>query len=637
MRCWSRGLGRGASGVLALLFVGSTCLSASAQDGAARRVELHFTPTARAQLAIWIESADGTRWATVRLTQSVSYRGVGNRPGATQMNSGWRWPFGRREGILPVWGHRRIALGGEPFPRVIFNGRVSEGNASSAGSFGEPRNTRDDYFCLSFNRALSGRDALDAVTCPTTFMSNKGRYVSDADVSVGYGEPWQNADGSGEMRRLSIGSLYPARRDAVACTSSGCGDHPDVAQFDADARRIMPELDAVTMATPAGGRAQRIVFDVPADWPNGDYVAYVEINVEGDYNSSYDDTTNPTPISPSGLWDYWAINYGYAYRGQPSVVYRAPFVLGPTGGEWSTTEPAGYGALHGEDGELRTMDGTISDNPTGAPGSGADRLRVDGSGRRLRVTVPPWDVCEQPNPPAECGRECNPGEATCGPSLICGPDATCVGLCDVPLAPGAILDIEVLNHPEERFSHQVGRLRFRVPVSPRLLASYELRVGPHPIVDAESFARALPAVEPTLERDELTVPTDGQAGDWVEVDFGGLTPESTYYVGIRALDECNAPGPLATGELTTTAIHFTTVSPCFVATAAYGSPLEDRVGVLRRFRDRHLQTNELGRALVRAYYAVGPHAAEAIRGHDTLRAAARAVLAPLVALAEWLD
>jgi hypothetical protein len=64
--------------------------------------------------------------------------------------------------------------------------------------------------------------------------------------------------------------------------------------------------------------------------------------------------------------------------------------------------------------------------------------------------------------------------------------------------------------------------------------------------------------------------------------------------------------------VTTTAITFTTVSPCFVATAAYGSPLAAEVGTFRRFRDRHLMNNALGRAFVDAYYEVGPHAAEAL-------------------------
>ena len=32
------------------------------------------------------------------------------------------------------------------------------------------------------------------------------------------------------------------------------------------------------------------MFSVPADWPDGDYVAYLEINTEGDYNAHYNAT-----------------------------------------------------------------------------------------------------------------------------------------------------------------------------------------------------------------------------------------------------------------------------------------------------------------------------------------------------------
>jgi hypothetical protein len=42
----------------------------------------------------------------------------------------------------------------------------------------------------------------------------------------------------------------------------------------------------------------------------------------------------------------------------------------------------------------------------------------------------------------------------------------------------------------------------------------------------------------------------------------------------------------------------------------------------------------VGRALVGAYYAVGPHAADVIRGSSTLRSMTRAVLRPIVALLE---
>lgn len=69
---------------------------------------------------------------------------------------------------------------------------------------------------------------------------------------------------------------------------------------------------------------------------------------------------------------------------------------------------------------------------------------------------------------------------------------------------------------------------------------------------------------------------------------------------------------------------------CFIATAAYGSYMEPEVKVLRRFRDRWLLTNGPGQWLVSQYYRYSPPAAEFIAQNDTLRAAARAALTPLV-------
>ena len=69
---------------------------------------------------------------------------------------------------------------------------------------------------------------------------------------------------------------------------------------------------------------------------------------------------------------------------------------------------------------------------------------------------------------------------------------------------------------------------------------------------------------------------------------------------------------------------------CFIATAAYGSPLEPHVQALREFRDRHLQQFALGRAFIGFYYRHSPPIADLVADHDSLRLLARAILTPVV-------
>ncbi|MCB9598922.1 MAG: hypothetical protein H6720_00945 [Sandaracinus sp.] len=609
---------------LALFLLCSLASAAHAQD---RIVEVRLTPTARAQIAIWIESPDGTFLRTLRLTEATARRGIGNRPGALQMNSGFHWPYGRREGVLPVWAHRRAAAQG-PFQRVIFQNRASEGYASRTSNDASP----DHYFCLSFNQSTTSRDALDAVTCASQFNSDKGRYATNDDVGRGYAEPFEDEGGASmEMRQLDTESLYPARRDISAV---GTYDHADAARFNTDAREVMPEIDAVTMATLAGDQARSIQLALPSEWPAGEYTIYVEVNVEGDYNDTYDPERFPTPTLGETLhWDFWAKTYGYPYRGQPSVVFAVPVQLTSQGGTFEAATPIGYGSVHGEDGELRTMDGTITDDPGAAPGSGADRLRLMGDARVV-VDVVPTAVCSGPNPPPQCFAECD-DTRPCDTGFLCEA-SQCVGLCDIEAAPSTIGDLEVELHEERSWNW--AHVRFTAPETLRPLQRYELRVSYEPFEAGDDFGSwGVEAKIASLEDEALVIPTDMLPGERIAVDLGHLQPQTRYYVGLRAVDSCGGASAPVVQEIVTTEIIFTTVSPCFVATAAYGTPMAAEIGVLRRVRDRHLRSHAFGAALVGLYYEVGPAAADVVRGDGELRAAVRTLLSPVVELARWIS
>lgn len=76
-------------------------------------------------------------------------------------------------------------------------------------------------------------------------------------------------------------------------------------------------------------------------------------------------------------------------------------------------------------------------------------------------------------------------------------------------------------------------------------------------------------------------------------------------------------------------------SRCFIATAAYGSPLDPYVKILRTFRDRYLLTNPAGRYIVSLYYYYSPPAAEKIKDHAYLRETVKIFLIPAI-MFSWI-
>ena len=76
--------------------------------------------------------------------------------------------------------------------------------------------------------------------------------------------------------------------------------------------------------------------------------------------------------------------------------------------------------------------------------------------------------------------------------------------------------------------------------------------------------------------------------------------------------------------------------PCFIATAAYGTPLAGEIETLRAVRDAFLLDNAFGTAFVDTYYRVSPAIADVVAQSPMLAAAVRIILTPVVFLGKLL-
>jgi hypothetical protein len=510
---------------------------ALAEEGVCKIVDLDFLPAqiatttphrAPSQIVAWIEDTSGTFVSTVFITQETGTFGLGNRPGRFDFNSGPLWPYGRRITVFPVWAHRH----GLAFDEVVFqNG--DDDNLSHA--FQE--SSREKHYCRPL---IANEPMWDAGTCATSAFTDKG--VLGAKPS-----------------------LYPPRNDLLRSTE----DDPSVATF-----AMLNPFDSVSMATPPSGVPAKISWLAPDNVPPGNYVMWIEVSREFDHNATYSSTARP---SPSGI--PWS-EYGAAYRGQPSVLWKVPFTIDAVNRTVATTlDYIGYGDPDGATGTVRPPDATIT---TGVQGSGAERLAIQsdaGTPFRLRV---------------ESRIELDPTKPA-APMDIGASALTTTSAKIAFTAPG-----------DDEMSGKVGR--------------YEIRYLSGTFNET-NFASGVEV------RPDMTIVN---GGDLQEFDMKGLLGDTEYTVGIRAIDDCSNRGPIQFYTFKTADRATGEVPWCFIATAAYGSTMANDVDMLRHFRDAMLDKTILGELAVEAYYTFGPAVSGVVSESEVLRATARGILDPLV-------
>ena len=537
-----------------------------------RAIVFRFTPTERAQIAIWIESADGTFLRHGRADpggQRARHRQPPRR-GADEQ----RLPLALRPA------RRRAAdLGAPP--------RVGAGRAAvPARHLPEPRPRATRRAPARIRRATRTSACRSARESTAPRRPRRGHLRERVQQRQG---PLH--DGGGRRRRLhrargdrrrrqhgdrvrsTLTSLYPPRRDFVACADA---DHGRTRAWAATAaariirtrrlfadiaRQVMPDIDAVTMATPpAGRRADGDVLGAGRPGRTATTSPGSRSTPRATTTPASTTTRYPTPIVErlGHVGDELRLSVPRPAVGR----VQRPVHARQRRRRTRPMTPIGFGSVDGTDadaGAMHAMDGTITDDPQRRAGQrrGSPAPRVDADR-------------------AAGGR---------------GSGQTSARTTRRPSAPAAVTAEPVAD---PKHSHQWGRLALR-RARQRGRPHRALR-GPRsaPATDRprrrrRRSSRAFPARRRRRRTEALMVPVDGRRRRRVEVDFGGLDAVDAL-LGRRPRGRRLQPGRAARGRRAHHDRGSTTPScrGCFIATAAWGSALEPTVAAMRRARDQLL-------------------------------------------------
>jgi hypothetical protein len=326
------------------------------------------------QIAVWIEDANGGYVGTAMVTAATSVRGIGNRPGIWNFLSGPKFPYGKRQMVLPVWAHAR---------GVLYDTVMMQNDEEDWLGWHEPHSSEEDYYCRPL---MPSEVMVDAITCPTKFNSAKGKYDP---TTKSYYPPrkdltmWINQDCD------AVGGQLMAS-PSLDCTYSG-QIYPVSSKHYATDNDLDGALDTVSAATPPYGNSYSGLWYAPVDFPAGDYAVMVEVNKEFDNNASHQ---HPSFEDPR------LVGYGIKNNfGQPSVVYRVPLhIEDGVSSQAAVAQIVGYSDWTGQDGSIIPRDATIS---TTDPGSGEMRLLlIDGptGPGRVHVNTEQCGACATPPP-----------------------------------------------------------------------------------------------------------------------------------------------------------------------------------------------------------------------------------------------